>query len=79
MMKKLKEIISNVLEIDAKVINNETSPENVSSWDSYNGLLLVSELENFFKVKFTMEEVLKLKNVKDIIEFLQKHGVRLNE
>jgi acyl carrier protein len=76
-MKKLKQILSKVLEIDETQITDETSPDNVENWDSFNGLMLVSELENGFKVKFTMDEVLAVKNVKDIKYYLKKHGVVL--
>lgn len=78
-MKRLKAILSKVLEIEEDKINDETSPNNVEMWDSFNGLLLVSELENSFKVKFTMEEVTSVKCVKDIKEVLERHGVILKD
>jgi len=78
-MKRLKDILSRVLEIDAQSITDETSPDSVSTWDSFNSLLLVCELENAFKVKFTMEEVTKVKCVRDIKETLGRHGVQLKE
>ena len=78
-MDRLKAILSKVLGIGAASINDKTSPDNVESWDSFNGLMLVSELEKEFNVKFTMEEVMSVKNVKDIKESLKKHGIKLNE
>ena len=78
-MKRLKQILSKVLEIDEDQITEETSPDNVETWDSFNGLMLVSELENVFNVKFTMDEVTAVKCVKDIKEALKKHGVQLDE
>lgn len=78
-MKRLKAILSKVLEIEEDKINDETSPNNVETWDSFNGLLLVSELENNFKVKFTLEEVTSVKCVKDIKEVLNRHGVILKD
>lgn len=77
-MKRLKAILSKVLQIDESTIVDETSPDNVDSWDSFNGLMLVSELENEFKIKFTMEEVISAKCVGDIKKFLLAHGVELN-
>jgi acyl carrier protein len=79
MMEKLKKILSNVLGIPESEITDETSPDNVETWDSFNGLMLVSELENEFNVKFTMDEVTSVKCVKDIKEALKKHGINLNE
>ncbi len=78
-MKRLKQILSNVLQIDEDQITDETSPDNVENWDSFNGLMLVSELENKFKVHFTMDEVTAVKCVRDIKEALKKHGVELDE
>lgn len=76
-MMKLGEILSKVLGVDAQSITDATSPTNVESWDSFNGLFLVSELEKQFKVKFTIEEVTSVKNVGDIKAVLQRHGIKL--
>lgn len=78
-MKRLKQILSKVLQIDENKITDETSPDNAETWDSFNGLMLVSELENEFNVQFTMDEVMSVKCVKDIKEALKKHGVNLYE
>jgi len=78
-MKRLKAILSDVLEIDETSITDETSPENVDTWDSMNGLVLVTELETQFKIQFTMEEVTSVKNVGEIKAALAGHGVVLVE
>ena len=78
-MKRLKQILSKVLGIDENTINDNTSPDNVDSWDSFNGLMMVSELENQFNVKFTMDEVTSVKCVKDIKGIIKKHGVTFDE
>jgi len=78
-MKKLKSILSMILEIEESSINDQTSPDNVESWDSFNALMIVSELEKEFKVRFTMDEVTAVKCVKDIKESLKRHGVLLQE
>lgn len=75
-MKKLYQILSKVLEIDERKINDGTSPDTVDTWDSYNALLLVSELEDNYKVKFSMSEITAVKSVKDIKNALRKHGVK---
>jgi len=76
-MSRLNKILSRLLSIEESTINDQTSPKNVESWDSFNGLMLVSELENEFKVRFTMDEVTSVKCVKDIKESLMKHGVTM--
>jgi len=78
-MKRLRAILSKVLGIDENTITDKTSPDNVETWDSFNGLMLVSELEKEFNVKFTMDEVTSVKNVLDIKKSLKKHGIKLHE
>lgn len=78
-MSRLKKILSKVLEADEKEINDDSSPDTIESWDSFNGLMLVTELENEFKVNFTMDEVINIVNVGDIKKALIKHGVKSDE
>lgn len=78
-MKRLKAILSKVLGIEEDKITDDTSPDNVEAWDSFNGLMIVSELESNFNVKFTMDEVTAVKRVKDIKDALNRHGVVLEE
>lgn len=75
MMESLKEIVARVLGVDKSVINNYSSPEDIESWDSFNALMLVSELEKKFNVTFTMDEVVSVKNFNDIKEALKRHGI----
>jgi acyl carrier protein len=74
-MERLKSVLARVLAVGEEKINDDSSPETINSWDSFNGLMLVSELETNFKIKFTMAEVMSVKNVKDIKSALDKHGV----
>ena len=78
-MKKLKKILSKVLGIRADKITDATSPENVKTWDSFHGLLLVTELEANYGLKFTMDDVISVKNVGDIRKALEKYGIKLED
>ena len=79
MSKKLYDIISKVFSIQISEINDESSPETIESWDSFNGLILVDELESSFNIKFSVSEIIDVKNVKDIKRHLNNHGVDLND
>ena len=78
MSKKLYDIISKVFSVQISEINDESSPETIESWDSFNGLILVDELESNFNIKFSVSEIIDVKNVKDIKRHLNDHGVDLN-
>jgi acyl carrier protein len=75
-METLKALIAKVLNVEEKSINDASSPESIPEWDSFNALMLVSEIEKNFGVKFTIDEVLEAKNVADIKNALRKHGVK---
>jgi len=79
MSKKLYDIISKVFSVQISEINDESSPETIESWDSFNGLILVDELESNFNIKFSVSEIVDVENVKDIKRHLNNHGVDLDE
>lgn len=79
MSKKLFSIISRVMEIESSKLTDELRPEDIENWDSYNGLLLVDELESEFKVSFTVEEVYDVRSIADIKRHLKNHGVKLDD
>jgi len=76
-MERLKRLLSKVLGINEESITDDTSSDNVETWDSFNGLLLISELENVFNIKLTIGEVRSMNSVKDIKEILNKYCVNL--
>ena len=68
-------IVAKVFSLSESEINDESSPESIESWDSFNGLVLVDELENHFKIKFSISEITDVKNVADIKQHLKNHNV----
>ena len=79
MSNKLYTIISKVMDVPESEINDQSSPENIESWDSFHGLVLVDELENNFNVKFTIEEIADVQNVGDIKRHIKNHNIDLDE
>jgi len=72
---RVEEIVGRVLGIDNSKITDETSPDNTEEWDSLTGLLLATELEKQFDVKFSIDEIALVKNVGDIKKTLKRHGI----
>lgn len=79
MSEKLFSLISKVLEVPKSQLSDKSTPELIENWDSYNGLLLVDELESEFKVKFSIEEVFDVHSIADIKRHLKNHGVTLDD
>ena len=75
MIDDVNPIVAKVFSIPESEVNDESSPENIENWDSFNGLVLVDELENHFNVKFTISEITDVKSVADIKRHLKNHNV----
>ena len=75
MSKKLYELISKVMNVPISTINDNSGPKTIESWTSFKGYVLLSDLEEAFKTKFTIDEALDVKTIKDIKRHLQNHGV----
>ncbi|MBV4430582.1 acyl carrier protein [Clostridium tyrobutyricum] len=56
-MEKLRNIVADVLCIDIDRVDENLTRDNCEEWDSFNHLLIVSEIESRLNVKLTMEEM----------------------
>jgi len=75
MTEKLYNLIAKVLNVPVSEINDESAPESIESWTSFNGYVLLYELETSFNVKFSIDEAMDVKNVADVKRHLNNHGV----
>ena len=79
MVRTVYEIISKIMNVPITELNDNSGPETIERWDSYNGLLLVDELESEFNISFSLEEMSDTHNISDIKRHLKNHGVSLND
>jgi acyl carrier protein len=70
----LLDIVANVMEVQVSQIDDESGPETIENWDSFRGLILFEELETKFNVKFTLNELLNVKKIRDIKNILSGRG-----
>jgi acyl carrier protein len=75
--KKMKNIFANILDIDVSNIGEKTSSENTPSWDSFNTMLIASELEEEFSVKFTMDDIFNFRDFTGMKKLLIKYGIEV--
>jgi len=79
MSKKLYEIISKVMSVPVTEINDQSGPKDIEAWDSFNGLVLIDELEQNFNIKFTLDEATDVTTVEDIKRHMKNHGITLDD
>ncbi len=75
MSDRLYKIVSKVFGVDVSKINDDTNPENLEEWDSFNFYVLLDEIENEFNIKFDLDETLEIKKIGDFKKMFEKHGI----
>ena len=67
---KLTIIFRKVFSNDSLVITNELTANDVDLWDSLSHMILITEIENIFSIKFRLKELNKMRNVGDMIDII---------
>ena len=75
MSEKLYQIVSEVFNVELNKINDDTSPENLEEWDSFNFYVLLDQIENKFNIKFDLDETLEIKKIGDFKILFEKYGI----
>lgn len=65
--KKLEEVLCDVFDLDEVALSDNTSADDIEEWDSLSHILLVVTVEKAFGVKFTAHEIMKWKNVGELV------------
>ena len=73
-MEALKNIVAKVLNIDEIKVNDTLTMGNAKQWDSFNHLLLISEIEKEMGITFSIQEVEKIKSFRDLREIVSSKG-----
>ena len=79
MTNKLYLMIAKIMDVPESDINDQSGPETIANWTSFNSYVLLYQLETEFNVKFTIDEAMDVQIVADIKRHLNNHGVNLNE
>jgi acyl carrier protein len=67
--------VSDVLGIDPATVSDDSSPQTIAAWDSFNHLNLVLALEEAFHVTLEADDVLEMGSVARIRDVLRRRGV----
>jgi len=72
MKEKLYKLLSEILEIDSSKIDNSTGIETCDNWDSISLLMIVSEVEEIYKISLEPKEIESITNVEIITDLINK-------
>ena len=65
---KLNEIFCDVLDLDEVELKDESKADDIEEWDSLSHIQLIVAIEKEFKIKFTSLEIMKWKNVGEMVD-----------
>ena len=69
---RVQEVFRDELELDDLVLTDETTADDVEEWDSLSHVQLVVALEKAFGIKFTSLEIMKWRNVGEMVNSMEE-------
>ena len=71
-MEELTEIFRDVFDDEDIVLGEDTTAGDIEDWDSLMHITLITELENHFRIKFKLKEVIGMENVGGTIDLIEE-------
>ncbi len=75
MTEPLEEVIGSVLGVSPESLSDDSSIENVQSWDSLRQLSILLALESAYGITISTDEAIDMNGISAIKALLAKHGV----
>ncbi|MDE3213090.1 MAG: acyl carrier protein [Bacteroidota bacterium] len=67
---KVTEILRQVFKNPSLVITDQTTAHDVDGWDSLSHMILITDVEKAFGIKFRLKELNKMRNVGDMVDLI---------
>ena len=67
---RLNAVFQDVFDDEDITVNENTTSEDIEDWDSLEHINLVNAVEKEFGVKFTMAQVVGMKNVGEMVDII---------
>lgn len=69
---QVQEIFRKVFDAPSLELRNEMTANDVDKWDSLSHLSMISSVEDHFGIKFKLKELVKMKNVGDMLVLIHE-------
>jgi acyl carrier protein len=67
---KVQGAFKSVFDVDPQLLTLETSAGDIPGWDSLGHLSLTNQLEQTFGITFTVDELMEMENVREIVRIV---------
>ena len=68
---KLEEVFRDVFDDENISLKNNMNSDDIKNWDSLNHVKLILACEEAFNIKFDVQDIDDLKNIKDLISLIE--------
>ncbi|MDY8136281.1 acyl carrier protein [Aquimarina sp. 2201CG5-10] len=70
-LSKVKESFVSVLEHNNFQLTDETTANDVDGWESITHMMIISDIEKSFDIKFKLMDLMNMNNVGDLIKTIE--------
>ena len=67
---RLNDIFQDVFDDDSLSVTPNTTAADIEDWDSLSHITLMAAVEDEFRMKFSMKEVVEMKNVGEMVSII---------
>ena len=68
---KVTTAFSTILEHNNFKLTNETTAEDVDGWESITHMMIISEIEKIFNIKFKLMDLMNMDTVGDLLNVIE--------
>jgi len=70
-LNRIQKILENVLKHNRFEMRDDLAATDVEGWDSLSHVMIITEIEKAFAIRFKLKELNKLKNMGSLIELIE--------
>ncbi len=67
----LHSIFYTILRRDNFILSDNTTAKDIEGWDSLSNMLIITEIEKKYNIRFSFREIVKMKNVGDLCQAIR--------
>lgn len=71
-VEKLQNIFREVFDDETIILEENTTAKDIEMWDSLTHIEMISSVKEIFGVSFSLDEIVAMKSVKDIVNTIMK-------
>ncbi|MCD7761772.1 MAG: acyl carrier protein [Lachnospiraceae bacterium] len=71
-LEKVQDVLRECFDDDELDVTMETTAADVDGWDSLRHITILAALEDEFRIRFSMNDARKAKNVGDLVDVIER-------